>query len=290
MAPTATEGVLRRGPFELAWRMDGEGAGPPLLVIGSAVYYPRTFSEPLRRQRRMVFVDHRGFGRPAAEYGPDDYSLDRVIEDVEALRRHLDLGRVVVVGHSGHGYMALEYAKRHAEHVAGAVVVATGPSHSPDLVQLTEQRWAEAVCPARKARFDADMSLLPDEIAAAPDQRFVTFCVRMGARSWFDWDFDAAPLWAGVTANMPVIDHLWGEAFRDIDVGAGLADMTVPVLLALGRFDYLVAPVEAWAPYRPLFRDLTLRVFDRSGHTPQVEEPEAFDAELLKWLGEKVPA
>jgi hypothetical protein len=27
------------------------------------------------------------------------------------------------------------------------------------------------------------------------------------------------------------------------------------------------------------------RVFGRSGHTPQYEEPELFDAELLNWMG-----
>jgi proline iminopeptidase len=35
---------------------------------------------------------------------------------------------------------------------------------------------------------------------------------------------------------------------------------------------------------RPKFRDLTVRVFERTGHTPQLEEPALFDAELLRWI------
>ena len=35
---------------------------------------------------------------------------------------------------------------------------------------------------------------------------------------------------------------------------------------------------------RSSFADLTLRVFDRSSHTPQLEESDVFDAELLRWL------
>jgi len=83
---------------------------------------------------------------------------------------------------------------------------------------------------------------------------------------------------------MPIIDHLWGEAFRDLRIEDGLDTLAAPVFLALGRFDYLVAPALAWEPYRVLFRDLTVRIFDRSGHTPQLEESAAFDAELLAWL------
>ena len=56
------------------------------------------------------------------------------------------------------------------------------------------------------------------------------------------------------------------------------------MMLALGRFDYLVAPHFAWEPYRAYFNDLTVRVFDQSSHTPQLEESPLFNTELLQWL------
>ncbi len=43
-------GHLRSGPFDLGYRI--EGSGSPVLVIGSARYYPRTFSQSLRRELR----------------------------------------------------------------------------------------------------------------------------------------------------------------------------------------------------------------------------------------------
>jgi proline iminopeptidase len=64
-------------------------------------------------------------------------------------------------------------------------------------------------------------------------------------------------------------------------VRAGLSTLKVPVFLGLGRFDYLVAPFFAWEPYRSSFTDLTVRIFDRSSHTPQMEESDNFDGELL---------
>jgi len=277
-------GTIRSGAFELSYSVEGDG--PPAIVIGSAVYYPRVFSAALRRSLRLVFVDHRGFAPVAGDAPLSEYALDKVLDDIEMTRSHLDLGKVVIIGHSGHGYMALEYAKRYPEHVSHVVMIATGPSHSPAHMQALERYWQEAVCPDRKGRFERDLALLPAEIEAAPEKRFVTYCVRMGARSWYDHTFDAAPLWAGVHVNMRAFDHLWGEVFRDIDVRTGLDALGVPVLLALGRHDYLVAPYATWEPYRESFRDLTVRVFEKSGHTPQFEESELFDAELLRWLSE----
>lgn len=278
-------GTVRSGPFELGYTVEGQG--PPALVIGSSVYYPRTFSAELRRSLRLVFADHRGFARPVGEAAASDFELDAVLADMELVRRHLGLERVVVIGHSGHGYMALEYAKRYPEHVTHVVMIATGPSHSAEHTRLADRHWEEAVCPERKAKLARDLRLLPDEIAAAPEKRFITFCVRLGARSWYDPEFDAAPLWEGVRVDMAGIDRLWGETFRDLDVAAGLEALEAPVLLAMGRFDYLVAPHFAWEPYRAGFRDLTVRVFDRSGHTPQLEESRLFDDELLRWLASR---
>lgn len=285
--PPPQRGTLRAGPFDLAYSV--EGAGRPALVIGSSVYYPRTFSPALRRSLRLAFVDHRGFGTPVAGFTAADGHLSDILDDIEHLRRHLSLGQVVVIGHSGHAYMALEYAKKYPEHVTHVVLIAAGPSHSPAHTAAADRHFEEAVCPGRKARLEADLRALPADLAASPDRRFITFCLRLGARSWYEPTFDAAPLWEGVRVNMPVIDHLWGEAFRDIDITRGLPDLGVPVLLALGRFDYLVAPPFTWDPYRPSFRDLTVRVFDRSAHTPQLEEPALFDRELLDWLARPSP-
>lgn len=286
--PAHQHGVVRSGDFELAYSIEGAAgseAARPLLVIGSAIYYPRTFSAALRRRLKLVFADHRGFARcRAPAVTAADGAFDIIIEDIERVRAALGLGKITILGHSGHGYMALEYAKRYPQHVSHVVMIGTGPSHSARHAMQIERYWSEAVCPDRKAKLEREMALLPQDIAAAPERRFVAFCLRMGARSWFDHEFDATALWDGVSVNMTIIDHLWGEVFRDIDIAEGLAALDIPVLLALGRSDYLVAPYETWTPYRQLFRDLTVKVFDRSAHTPQLEESALFDAVLLEWL------
>ena len=59
--------------------------------------------------------------------------------------------------------------------------------------------------------------------------------------------------------------------------------MHIPVFVALGRYDYWNPP-HLWETYRQYFSDLTIRVFEKSGHTPQFEQKNDFDRELLDWV------
>ena len=81
-----------------------------------------------------------------------------------------------------------------------------------------------------------------------------------------------------------MFDYVWGELFRDIDITRGLDLFDRPVFMALGRYDFLVAPPSSWEPIENRFSDLTIRVFENSGHTPQYEEPDLFDKEVLAWM------
>jgi len=278
-------GTLGVEGFELDYTI--EGRGRDVLVIGSSVYYPRTFSAALREQVRLIFMDHRGFGRATRPAAVEDFELERLTADVEALRQALGLGQVVVVGHSGHGYLALEYAKRYPEAAAGVVMMAISPDSSPASFAAADQYLEESVCPTRKALLASSMARMEAEMAAEPERRFIVYSLRSGPRIWFDPTYDARPLWDGVTVNAAMFDHVWGTVFRTLDIREGLAALDVPVLVTLGRYDYWNPP-HLWEGARGWFHDLRIRIFERSGHTPQLEEAEAFDAELMGWLRDKL--
>src|SRR5574337_325876 len=98
--------AIPAGVFNLSYIVEGEGH--PTVVIGSALFYSRTFSRNLRNHLQLVFMDHRGFVLSPGPVETSEYELDKLVDDVERLRQHLGLGKVAVVGHSGHGYIALE--------------------------------------------------------------------------------------------------------------------------------------------------------------------------------------
>ncbi len=277
-------GVIAAGEFRLGYRIEGKGQSA--VVIGSAVYYPRIFSRNLRDHLRLVFLDHRGFAPVPGVVAASEFDLDKIIDDVERARQTLGLGQIAVIGHSGHALMALEYAKKYPKNVSHVVMIGISPDLGVASWVAAQRHWQESVDPPRKAAWTANLKRLPDmELEKlSPRDRFVQSYVREGPWAWYDFRFDATPLWTGVDVNVPMFDHVWGKVFRKIDITRGLTTLDRPVLLALGRYDFIVAPPASWDPIRPKFRNLTVRVFERSGHTPPFEEPELFDAELIKWM------
>ena len=75
--------------------------------------------------RRVVAPDLPGFGRSAVPAERSDYSIDRYADLVAALVGELGLGRVVLVGLSMGGYIALAVARRHPDVLAGLVLADT---------------------------------------------------------------------------------------------------------------------------------------------------------------------
>jgi proline iminopeptidase len=260
-----------------------EGTGIPTIVIGSSLYYPRTFSKSLRSSLKMIFMDHRGFGRALRHFENSDFELDKLVGDIEELRRKLELKRFVLMGHSGHALIALEYAKKYPEHVSQLILIAQSPDGGPETFSAADKYFQESVCPERKALLAKNLETLETEIAKFPQNAFIVRALKFGPMIWYQYDYDASALWKDVTVIPEMFNYVWGQVFRNIDINDGLDAFDKPVLLMLGRYDYWNPP-HLWEPFREKFKDLTIRIFEKSGHTPQLEEAEYFNKELLDWL------
>jgi proline iminopeptidase len=279
-------GTISSGQFDLRYRIEGEG--PTAIVIGFPDYYPRVFSQNLRSHLRLVFLDHRGSAASPGKVDTAEFALDKILDDIELARETLGLGRVAVIGHSGHAFMALEYAKKYPANVSHVIMIGIAPDLSASSAQAAQANWEKLASPERKSALEENLRNLTDEaLAKLPregGQGFIAWYIRSGPMAWYDPGFDATSLWEGVDVNMDMLDYVWGEVFRDIDVTRGLESFDRPVFMVLGRYDFLGAPPSSWEPIKDKFNDLTIRVYEKSGHTPQYEEPEVFDRELLAWM------
>lgn len=275
-------GICHSDGFDLAYRIEGEGA--PILVIGSAVYYPRLFSSDIKQKYQWIFVDHRGFAKPKRELREEDSRLDAVLADIERMRTFLQLEDVIILGHSGHAFMALEYARTYPEHVRKVALFNTAPDNSQERQRKSESFFKETASPERKKRFETDIANLPQDIEKDPERRFVHMCIRAEAKSFYQERPHAAALWDGVLTNMPIMDELWGNTFARLNLIQRLADVQVPVYIGLGRYDYLVAPVALWDTVDDLYPHVEKVIFEKSGHQPMLEEPQAFEQSFRKWL------
>lgn len=281
----AKAGTIPAGAFTLPYIV--EGAGHPAIVIGSVQYYQRAFSQSLRDHLQLVFMDHRGFAPSPGSVETSEFELNKLVDDVETLRQQLGLGRVAVIGHSGHAFMALEYAKKYPQYTSHVVMIGANVKSdqaNSDLAKQNYQRLADADRLA--AERENRLTISDEQLDALPaSEAFIRGYVRNAARNWYDPRFDCTSLWKGVTVNTDMFDYVWGKLFAEIDITRGLERFDRPVFLAVGRYDFGAWP-STWDDVKPKFKNLTIRIFEKSAHTPQFEEPKLFDRELLRWMQE----
>lgn len=82
----------------------------------------------LQDYAQLVFIDQRGCGW-SKKTKTSDYTLKNNIEDIEALRKHLGLKRICVLGVSYGGMVAQGYAIRYPKNVEKLILVVTAPSY-----------------------------------------------------------------------------------------------------------------------------------------------------------------
>lgn len=281
------KGSIKVGKFDIGYCI--EGTGTPAIVVGGAIYYPRTFSQNLRKHIKFIFADQRCLCKPPDFVEASDFTLDKLVDEVEAVRQALKLERIIVMGHSANAYIALEYAKKYPQHVSHVVLIGISPDLGPASLKMMDDYWHETASEERKAALDKNLKLLSDEaLKKVPiGESFVKDYVRQTPMIWYDFTFDAEPLWDGTYVDLNIVNQVWGTVFADIDITKNIEAFKVPVFLALGRYDFCVAPPKSWEGVASKFHDLTTYLFEKSGHTPQYEEAELFDKAFLEWLSEK---
>ncbi len=113
----------------------------------------------LSGRRRLVLLDLRGTGRSAEPQDPTSWRCDRLVDDVEALRRHLGVDRLDLLAHSGGANLAVLYAARHPERLRQLLLVAPGLAAAGVDVPGSTRR-AVARLRARETWFPAAFSAL----------------------------------------------------------------------------------------------------------------------------------
>jgi 3-oxoadipate enol-lactonase len=110
-----------------------EGTGPPLILIhgiGASRHSWDGLIRHLKSDFRCVSYDLRGHGLSPSPKPP--YTLDDLVEDVEALRRELHIEKAHFAGHSLGGMIGPAYARRYPDRVLSLGLYSTAAFRTPD--------------------------------------------------------------------------------------------------------------------------------------------------------------
>ena len=261
------------------------GAGPPLVCLpggpGRASEYLGDLGG-LSRSRQLIMPDTRGTGESDDASDPLSYRCDRLAGDVEALRAHLGLDRMDLLGHSAAGNLAVLYAAAHPQRVAHLILVTPGLAAVG--IEQTGGQWRAALARRAGEPWYPGALAAGDKAEAGDD----TVETRRGYMPFFYGRWDAAArahVDAGVSErSRPVRDGFAAAgAFNPAATREEAGRLAAPVLVYAGELDTSPAPGTAAAAAR-LFPDATVTVQPGAAHFPWLDDPAFFTAAITSFL------
>ncbi|MCR8629964.1 alpha/beta fold hydrolase [Paenibacillus radicis (ex Xue et al. 2023)] len=266
--------------------VEDQGEGPAIITLhggpglgsrhGDAAVYGTFASEGYR----AISYDQRGNGQSE---GAEPYSHEQFNADTEALRTELGLGKIIIAGGSYGGYLALEYALRYPENVAGIVLRDTAASNA---YRYTAHERA------MKSGLPGITQELLDRLfngQAKDNDDFRSMYAAILPLYWVK--FTQADLDNHLNSIIFRYEtHNWAFSHNqpNFNIVDRLKTIQAPTLVLCGRHDW-ITPLEASEEIAREIPNSRLVVFENSGHSPQNEEREKFQAEVRRFLNEVVP-
>jgi len=222
---------------------------------------------PLTDKLQLVYWDHRGQGR-SARGNPESYNMENYIEDMEALRQYLGLDRIIVIGVSFGGMVALSYAVRYQQHISHLVPVVTTPSY-----QFIERARAIVAQRGTAEQQAAVERALAGEFVDAKDfAAFIDLMAPLYSTTWTPEQRNR-PRYGSYSAEA---SNIWYQRYvRSYDVTEQLAGIDVPTLVIGGRHDWICAP-ELSELIAAKIPNADLRIFENSSHLVFIDEQQEF--------------
>lgn len=267
-------GFFESNGVELYYEIEGRGK-ETVVVVHGCPGIPHDYLHPmlstLGNWVRVVYFDRRFDGLPKG-LPRSAMSVGSMTEDLDALRRALNLERITILAHGFGGSVALTYALRYPERVKRLIMVSTSAvMESPVDV---ERRLIEALTPEQQAAYRAT-----EERAASALERD-----RRRYRVLFPKCFYQEPEAALLDRDTYYI-HFNALARRFVmsgepggfDVRSRLSTVRVPTLVVAGRHD-VVNPLSHALELAKGLPHSRLAVMENSGHFPYTEESALFAA------------
>lgn len=274
---------------QLYYRVLGSGSDPVVLIHGGPGFTSDYLADDLvtmAHRHSLLVYDQRGIGRSTLVSDSIALAAQRYVEDLEAIRRHLGLERLTLLGHSWGTALAALYAIQYPERVRRMILVGSIPAEQRGLVSAFEALAAarDSATLRRMSELSRVRQANPDDLAACREYYQLWFTPFFGSSE------AAGRVNESVCAGSPEslrnkqnVDRFTLASLGSWDWTTPLRRTSVPTLIIHGELDPL--PIESarnWTLAMPNARLLELRGI---GHFPYVEAPEAFFAAVDQFLG-----
>jgi len=262
VCPTQTGFLPVTGGHTIYYEVYGQTTKPPLLLIhGGPGGGIQRGSIPLYKKFCLVTFDQRGCGKSTPFGSLKNNTTWDLVEDIEALRKHLNIEKWFISGGSWGTTLGLLYAETHPERVKGLLL------RSVCLIENMSNRWlyekggASQVYPEGWASF---VGVLPLRLREAGWRDILRYYQKnlqgkdamKFARAWSGWEHavsflhhrkddtpDSELLSLALLENHYYVNNCWmdeGQIIRDAHRLKG-----IPIISVHGRYDMVCTANES---------------------------------------------
>jgi 3-oxoadipate enol-lactonase len=256
----------------LSYSDEGADNSPVIIFIHGFPFSKEMWNnqmEALKENYRVITYDVRGHGNSWS--GTDDFTIELFVNDLIALMDALQINKTTLCGLSMGGYIALNAIENHPERF--------------DVLVLCDTSCVADSQEAKGKRMKAIEGIRENGVEKFADDSLKNFFAQ-------DSFATKKEVIAGVremivnTTDKSIIKTLLALSTRT-ETCSKLAEIKVPVLIIVGDEDKITPPEAAHFMHENI-NGSVLSVIEHAGHLSNLDNPDHFNDQLLKFLGEKV--
>lgn len=276
------------------------GRGKPLLILhggpGASHDYFLPYLTPLARHYQLIFIDERGSGRSQTLEDVSGYTVENMVEDVEAVRQALGLGQINLLGHSYGGVVAQAYALKYQKNLSHLILAST--FSSTKAINQVFVRMKERMPAELRGRIDKmEAEGLYGHGQPYEQNRYTSeYMTAAWGDGYFPYLYQNRP-----DANYDPVDNgkmswelyreMWGSHgefvidgnLKSVEYTDRLPSIKVPTLVLVGDHDES-DPSLAQAMHEKIAGS-KLVILPKSGHMTFVDQPGMFEKAVEEFLG-----
>lgn len=218
----------------------------------------------LQETAQLVFIDNRGCGR-SKKTKAAEYTLENNIADIEALRKHLGLKKICVLGTSYGGIVAQGYAIRYPKRLDKLILVATAPSYrfiAEAKANLRQRGNAQQIAIAKHLWQGSFKN--PEQVQDFFKQTDSLYSVtaRKKGKGVFS---KLKTVWSHEALN-----EGFGGFLRHFDFTTKLKKITCPTLILAGKEDWICSAAQSKILNKKI-KNSQLKIFNNCSHAIAVD-------------------
>ena len=286
-------GFIKKGIHEIYYEQSGNPKGKPAIFLhggpgGGAGGFSRRFFNP--KKYRIVLFDQRGCGKSKPHACLEDNTTWHLVEDIESIRKQLDIEKWLVFGGSWGSTLALAYAQSHPQCVSELVLRGIFMLREKEL-QWFYQYGASEIYPEAWQGFLKEIpkekrtNLIESyrEIFGSEDEEKKL----SAAKAWSKWEASTSFINHNPEAVKESINSQFALAFALIEnhyfVNKGFLENEnqlldniekirhIPAVIIQGRYDVVCPPTTAYELHQR-WPESELKIAPFSGHSAFEEE------------------